>query len=55
MAEKNELEEEVKKIRNIPESEWNATQKAKVKALADADYWLGHDYDYDDDDDGPGF
>lgn len=54
-SEKLELEEEVKKIKNLPASEWSATQKAKVKALEDHDYWIEHDYDYEDDDDSPGF
>ena len=51
MSEKADLENEVKKILEVPESERTATQKAKVKALADRDYWDQHNYDYEDDDD----
>lgn len=47
--EKAELEKEVSEILTIPEGEWTATQKAKVKALEDHAYWSQHNYDYDDD------
>jgi erythromycin esterase-like protein len=49
MGEKAKLEEEVERIRREPENEWTATDKAKVKALEDHEYWKRHDYDYDDD------
>jgi hypothetical protein len=47
--EKSELKNEVEKILKIPEIERNATQMAKVKALADHEYWKQHCYDYEDD------
>jgi len=49
--EKGELEKEVERIIDIPKGEWTATQKAKVKALEDHEYWRLHQYDYDDDPD----
>lgn len=48
MSEKHLLEREIEKIKTKPESEWTATDKAKVKALQDHDYWTQYDYDYDD-------
>ena len=47
--ERRELEQEVERILKIPESERNATQMAKVKALSDHEYWKQHNYDYEDD------
>ena len=47
--ERIELEEEVKKIRNLPIAKWTAEQKAKTKALEDGEYWEQHIYDYEDD------
>ncbi|MCE5212638.1 MAG: hypothetical protein LLG40_13935 [Deltaproteobacteria bacterium] len=49
--ERRELETEVERILKIPESERTATQKAKVKALEDHEYWKRYDYDYEDDQD----
>jgi hypothetical protein len=49
MVEREGLIKEVEKIRMIPESEWTAEQKAKVKALEDYEYWSAYDYDYEDD------
>lgn len=49
MVEKTRLENEVERIKKQPKSEWTAEEKAKVKALADHDYWVRYDYDYDDD------
>jgi hypothetical protein len=48
--ERSELKTEVERILKIPESERNATQMAKVKALSDHEYWKQHDYDYEDED-----
>jgi ATP-dependent Clp protease ATP-binding subunit ClpA len=47
--ERNRLEEEVDKIKDIPKKKWTAEQKAKVKALEDEEYWNQHNYDYNDD------
>ena len=47
--ERANLEREVATIKNIPKKEWTAEQKAKVKALADREYWNKFDYDYEDD------
>jgi hypothetical protein len=47
--EKQRLLQEIEIIKNKPESEWDATEKAKVKALNDEEYWNSHNYDYDDD------
>ncbi len=49
--EKSELKNDVERILKIPESERNATQMAKVKALSDHEYWKRYDYDYEDDQD----
>jgi D-tyrosyl-tRNA(Tyr) deacylase len=49
MGEKRILADEVREIEAIPEGERTATQKAKVKALADHDYWTQNQYDFDDD------
>lgn len=47
--EKERLQAEVKRIKdNLPESEWSAEQKAKLKALEDHAYWMQHGYDYND-------
>lgn len=43
------LSTEAKQIREKPESEWTAAEKAKIKALQDDAYWNKHDYNYDDD------
>lgn len=48
-AERANLEREIEQIRKIPESEWSAEQKAKIKALEDREYWERHRYDYEDD------
>ncbi len=47
------LETEVKRIKEIPKNEWTASDKAKVKLIADKDWasQFDYDYDYDDDDD----
>ena len=43
------LVDDVKRIRElIPESEWTADHKAKVKALEDHAHWAQHNYDYED-------
>lgn len=55
ICEKRRLELEVRAIKETPESEWTASQKATVKALEDHEYWAQHNYDYEDDDDSPGF
>ena len=47
--EKQSLSEQVAKIRQKPESEWNESDKAKVKQLQDEAYWHRFDYDYQDD------
>lgn len=47
--EKSQLIQEIEMIRHIPESEWNAVQKAKIKALEDEKYWNEFDYDYEND------
>lgn len=49
ISEKIHLEKEVKEIKNKPEKEWNSTEKAKVKAIEDSEYWDQYDYDYEDD------
>ena len=49
-GERARLIHEVEMLRQrMPESEWSAEDRAKVKALDDADYWDGYQYDYDDD------
>ena len=48
MSEKYLLEREIEKIKTKPKSEWTATDKAKIKALQDHDYWVQYDYDYED-------
>jgi hypothetical protein len=46
------LSKEVRLIKNNKiESEFTAEDKAKIKALDDADYWNQNRYDYEDDDD----
>ena len=52
-SEKKYLMEEIKQIKEMPESEWRAEDKAKVKALEDFDYWNQHNYDYEDDENIP--
>lgn len=47
--ERRRLEQDVQRIREIPESEWTPTQKAKVKALADEEWSARFNYDYEDD------
>jgi len=43
--------EEIRIIRQKPQSEWTATDQAKIKALADETYWSRGIYDYEDEDD----
>jgi histidinol dehydrogenase len=49
MFEKQELQKEIDRIKEKPQSEWSATDKAKVKAMEDVKYWDAHRYDYEDD------
>lgn len=51
--ERQNLKQEVSLIKLRPESEWTASDKAKVKAMDDDAYWRAHDYDYNDDNDLP--
>jgi hypothetical protein len=46
--EKDVLLKEIEIIKQKPESDWSATEKAKVKALQDTAYWNQYDYDYQD-------
>ncbi len=46
--EKQRLQSEIRVIRQKPEKEWTAEEKAKVRALEDHAYWSQHDYDYED-------
>lgn len=49
--EKQQLEREVKQIKEKPENTWTVTEKAKVKALADHNWDLQFDYEDDFDED----
>ncbi len=50
-SERKRLENDIFIISKKPKSEWNAEEKAKVKALNDKEYWEQYDYDYYDDED----
>lgn len=45
--EKNQLLNEIKRIKDKPEPEWTASEKAQIKALEDKEYWGRYDYDYE--------
>lgn len=51
--ERENLINEISLIRKRPESEWTASDKAKVKAMDDDAHWRAHDYDYGDDNNTP--
>lgn len=51
VAEKERLLQQIDIIKKLPESEWNAEDKAKVKALDDKIYWDKYNYNYEDDED----
>ncbi|RLE42115.1 hypothetical protein DRJ16_05260 [Candidatus Woesearchaeota archaeon] len=46
--EREELEKEVLAMKQKPETEWTAEEKAKAKALEDKEYWERFNYDYND-------
>jgi len=48
LSEKRYLEQKVEEIKNKPESEWTAEQRAIIKQLQDEEYWNRHQYDYED-------
>ena len=46
----DKMRREVRIIKeNFPESEWTPEQKAKVKVLADREFFINSQYDYQDD------
>jgi hypothetical protein len=49
--ERKSLANEVEHIKQKPENEWTAEERAKIKAIADDIYFNQHNYNYDDDSD----
>ncbi len=47
--EKDKLLREIEIIKNRPQSEWTAEDKAKVKAIEDKEHFDRYNYDYGDD------